>query len=261
MPSRKKAQGRRNRARKEATRTAELRSLWEPMALCRRINHVAVPCEHTLTSPPEIPQEGPVVSFMNHIAGEGIFDKASLFPNESLVVTCIRMLAPFPVVWKKDYERAQSQDDERALAIDLLLRFLRNVLVCDSAIEGENWFHQSTLNEVMICCMIYLLELFGRYSALAMVRRKACKMGNKLLGGNRRDIVKFVAKRLPCTCLKGLHRAARRKVEKEGLCLGCYKRFPRSELFVCTGCMCVHYCSRECQRSDWSRHKKHCGDP
>ncbi|EJK48802.1 hypothetical protein THAOC_32371 [Thalassiosira oceanica] len=139
MPSRKKAQGRRNRARKEAIRTAELRTLWEPLALYSRSNHVAIPCEHTLTSPPEIPLEGPAVSFMNHIAGEGFFSKKAQFLNESAVDTCFKSVAPFPDVWK--------EDKERALAIDLLLRFLRNLFVHDPAVEGEYWFHQYRHNE------------------------------------------------------------------------------------------------------------------
>ena len=81
-------------------------------------------------------------------------------------------------------------------------------------------------------------------------------MNNKLVGGNRRDVVKSVAKRLPCTCLKKLHRTMRMKVAKVGACFCCDKRFPRSQLRVCTGCMFVHYCSRECQRVDWTRHKE-----
>ena len=108
--------------------------------------------------------------------------------------------------------------------------------------------------------MIHLLELFGTYSDRNLVERRAIKTARKLRG-NRRDHVKFVSKRLPCTCLKKLHRAARKKVAKEGLCIRCGKLFPRSELFVCTGCLCVHYCSRECQRADWSYHKKYCGYP
>ncbi|EJK51291.1 hypothetical protein THAOC_29550 [Thalassiosira oceanica] len=256
MPSRKKAQGRRNRAKKEATRTAELRSLWEPMALCRRSDYVAVPCEHTLTVPPTIPQESPVVSFMNRVASEGFFGKATCF--ETIIKTWYSLPLRFPDVWK--------EDNERTLAIALLLRFLRNSFVHNSAKEGENWFYQprdilnESLNEAAICCMINLLQLLGRYSDQAVVESRAAKMGDKLVGGNRRDVVKFVAKRLPCTCLKELHRAARKKLPKVGICTGCKKQIPRSELFICTGCRHTVYCSRECQRADWSNHKKFCGN-
>ncbi|EJK61597.1 hypothetical protein THAOC_17888 [Thalassiosira oceanica] len=211
MPSKKKARGRKNCAKKEATRTADLRGQWEPTIITTANNSGAISCcEHMLAVSPKIPQEGTAVSFMNHMAGEGFFDRTALF---------------------------QKEDNERALAIDLLLRFTRNASVRDSAIEGENWFHnQPTKNEKAVCCMINLLELVGTYSDFNVAMQRAAKTGNKLTGGNRRDLVKFAAKRLPCTCLKKLHRAARKKVEKVGLCFGCRNKFPRSELFVCTGC-------------------------
>ena len=67
---------------------------------------------------------------------------------------------------------------------------------------------------------VHLLELLGKYSDMAVVERRAIRMNNRLTDGNRRDVVKFVTKRLPCTCLKELHRAAREKVAKVGKCKG-----------------------------------------
>jgi len=61
-------------------------------------------------------------------------------------------------------------------------------------------------------------------------------MSNRLASGNRRDVMKFVAKRLPCTCMKDLHSAARKKLAKVAICRGCGNRFPRSQLYVCAGC-------------------------
>ena len=256
MPSRKKARGRQNRAKKEAIRTVvEQRSLWEPMVL--RSNHgvvAAVQCEHMMTGPPRIPQEGPAVSFMNHIAGEGYFNKTARFRNAALMDFCSDSLSLcFPGVRK--------EGSERALAIALLLRFVRNTLVHESVIEGECWFHLYRGNEAAICCMIHLLELLGKYSDMAVVERRAIRMNNRLTDGNRRDVVKFVTKRLPCTCLKKLHSAARKKTGKVGKCKGCREQFPRSQLHVCTGCMVSEYCSKECQRANWSHHKQCCGDP
>jgi len=109
--------------------------------------------------------------------------------------------------------------------------------------------------------MVHLLELLGTYSDLAVAKRGADKMVNRLVFGNRGDLVKFVAKRLPCACLRKLHSATRKKVAKMGACFGCGKIFPRSELHVCTGCMINEYCSKECQKAKWSSHKKYCGYP
>ena len=150
---------------------------------------------------------------------------------------------------------------ERSLAISLLLRFIRNTFVHDAVVEGEKWFHGRARNEVTICSMINVLELCGTYSDMSVARRRAYKMSNRLAGGNRRDVVKFVAKRLRCTCMKKLNSTARKKVAKVGKCHGCRKQFPRSQLYVCTGCRCNEYCSRECQRAAWSHHKECCGDP
>ena len=99
MPSRKKERGRQNRAKKEATRTANQRSQWETIIL-RNISATSSGdatssfCEHMLAVPPRIPQEGTAVSFMNCIAGEGFFDKATRFPSGSLKC-CIRLVARF----------------------------------------------------------------------------------------------------------------------------------------------------------------------
>ena len=117
MPSRKKERGRQNRAKKETVRIADLRS--------HKLD--AIPsCEHRVVVL-RIPQEGPAVSFMNHIAGVGFFSKATIFPNAPPMKTCFSSLSlGFPGVRK--------EDNERALAIDLLLRFVRNAFVHDSTL-------------------------------------------------------------------------------------------------------------------------------
>ena len=247
MPSGKKARGRKNRAKKEATLAARQRTLWEPMVLGK--NAATIPCEHMLLALPQIPQEGPAVSFMNCLAS-GAESFSDVDPRE----LCFLALSKFPVV--------MVEEGERSLVIDLLLRFLRNAFVQCSMINGEKWLYQKPANELMICSMINVLELLRTYSDITVVNWRAAKINNRLAGGNRRDLLKFVAKRLPCTCLKKLHSAARKKVEKVGICHGCTKRFPVSQLYVCTGCMlAAEYCSPACQRANWSLHKQYCGDP
>ena len=231
------------------------RSLWEPMILrnssATSSGDATSSREHMLAVPPRIPQEGPAISFMNCLAGEGFFEKATIFASATVGALCFQSLSRFPEVRKKE--------SERSLATNLLLRFARNVFVQDSAIEGEKWFHNRAQNEVAICCTINVLELLGTYSDMVMVRRRAAKMGNKLVLGNRRDVVKFVVKRFPCTCLKKLHSATRMKVAKVGQCHNCAKQIPRSHLHVCSGCMLIEYCSEVCQRAHWSYHKQYCG--
>ena len=191
---------------------------------------------------------------MNHIAGKGFFNTtaASVLPCHTLDF-CIQSVMRFPA--------NAAEGSELSLAKALLLRLIRNVFVHDSAVEGEIWFHDRSQSEVTICIMINVLELYGMYNDWNVVGWRAGNISYKLSGGNRRDLVKFVAKRLPCTCLKKLHRVARKKVEKVGICHGCNKQLPRSRLYVCTGCRVVEYCSNDCQTTHWSTHKRNCGDP
>ena len=246
MPSGKKARGRQNRAKKEAILTADQRSLWEPTVIRDNDDTTTFSCKHMLATLPRILQMGPAISFMNCLAGEGFFDNATRFTCKA-VNLCFRPLVHFPGV-RKD-------DTERSLAMNLLLRFMRNMFLHESVVARENWFKQkSRQNEVMICCMVNVLELLGTYSDPFVAKRRADKMVNRWVLGNRRDVVKFVTKRLPCTRLKELHRAAREKVAKVGTCFCCKKEFPRSELLVCSGCMLTEYRSKECQRTDRSLH-------
>ena len=232
----RKREGARIAPKKEATRTADLRSLWEPTILRNNDNATTSSCEHMLAVLPRIPQEGPAISFMNCLAGEGFFDKATSFAGNNPVDVCFGPLVRFPEVRK--------QESERSLAMNLLLRFVRNVIVRDSRIEGEKWFHNHLENEVAICRTINALGILGTYSDLAVAKRRANKVENRLMFGNRRDLVKFAAKRLPCACLKELRSDIRKKVTKVGTCFGCGNEFPRSELHVCTGCMIAEYCSK-----------------
>jgi hypothetical protein len=85
--------------------------------------------------------------------------------------------------------------------------------------------------------------------------QELCKQINDL--DSVRAIVRFLAKRIPCKCL------ANKKKEfniKEGRCKYdmCYSAVPDAELMDCGACHLVKYCGKECQRSDWSRHKELC---
>lgn len=113
------------------------------------------------------------------------------------------------------FPEVQKIEIERSLATNLLLRFVRNVVFVQDSVVEESWFrHQA--EEVAVCCVISVLEVFGTHSN-SVVKRKALKTSNRLTGGNKRDMVKFMAKRLPCACLKELHSAARKKVAKKAV--------------------------------------------
>lgn len=100
-----------------------------------------------------IPQYGPAVSLMNHIAGKVYFGRATRFTGNPLGF-CFQSLGDLPGVLP--------EKNEQSLAINLLLRFLRNAFVHCSMIGWESWFQQYHNNEVVICCMIKVLENLKR---------------------------------------------------------------------------------------------------
>jgi hypothetical protein len=76
--------------------------------------------------------------------------------------------------------------------------------------------------------------------------------------GTERELVLFLSKQIPCSCLDGDKKNAKQD-PKTGRCSYCNKESPRMELKNCSRCKFVHYCSKECQIADWrAGHKKDC---
>jgi len=55
-----------------------------------------------------------------------------------------------------------------------------------------------------------------------------------------------------------MHQIARETSPKTGICICCEKEKERVALSVCSRCMIMQYCSRECQVADWPTHRKEC---
>ena len=76
------------------------------------------------------------------------------------------------------------------------------------------------------------------------------------------DVIKFFAKRIPCNCLKEMYSLSKSE-PKLMTCCHCKETKERKYLYLCGGCMHMHYCSVECQKADYSVHcsccKKHGG--
>ena len=75
--------------------------------------------------------------------------------------------------------------------------------------------------------------------------------------------VKFLRKRIPCSCLDIKYKEVK-SLPRFGMCCNAECILPndgqveRNKMFSCSGCDEMHYCSRQCQNADWSRHKEWC---
>jgi hypothetical protein len=61
-----------------------------------------------------------------------------------------------------------------------------------------------------------------------------------------------------CQMVKSVRRGYRH-MEKDKKCLNCSSYGGEGgKLLKCSGCLCVFYCSVECQKSNWKNHKSEC---
>jgi hypothetical protein len=76
------------------------------------------------------------------------------------------------------------------------------------------------------------------------------------------SLVKYLRKRIPCSCLDQKCKEVK-SLPRFGLCCNPDCTLPhgqveRSKMFSCTGCDEMNYCSHQCQKTDWPRHKEWC---
>jgi hypothetical protein len=73
-------------------------------------------------------------------------------------------------------------------------------------------------------------------------------------------LVSYLKSRIPCSCLDEKYKEVR-SVEKMGFCWNpdCPSpRVERSATLCCARCRRTNYCSKDCQKAHWQRHKIDC---
>jgi len=60
-----------------------------------------------------------------------------------------------------------------------------------------------------------------------------------------------------CNCMKPYKEKAK-TMEKVGKCYGCRNEYPKAKLKRCSRCQAVQYCSNECMKEHWPKHKTYC---
>lgn len=79
-----------------------------------------------------------------------------------------------------------------------------------------------------------------------------------LKASGKRDVLKFLSRKIDCSCLEEMYRQAR-KTPKSLYCSYCDEVKERDQLMMCGGCRLSEYCSIECQTADWKKeHMKAC---
>ena len=84
----------------------------------------------------------------------------------------------------------------------------------------------------------------------------------ELICADEHTLVKYLRKSIPCNCLDEKYKQVK-SITKMGLCANPHcclpdRRAERKTMLYCTRCRSVNYCSPECQKANWSEHKKSC---
>ncbi len=106
---------------------------------------------------------------------------------------------------------------------------------------------------------------FEEYIAVELQQTQALYRTNKLYETQNADqhtLVTFFRKRIPCSCLDKKYQEVK-PISKMGMCFNTQCNLPnrmakRSKTMYCDGCRRVTYCSRECQKAHWKKHKADC---
>ena len=73
------------------------------------------------------------------------------------------------------------------------------------------------------------------------------------------DCIKFFYRRSLCKCLKEMYSSEKAK-KRYSRCYSCNVEKERSQLFLCSNCLLVYYCSVDCQAIHWPKHQRMCKD-
>jgi len=107
--------------------------------------------------------------------------------------------------------------------------------------------------------------LFEEFIAIKVLKTQAVVLHiqkvMEILIADDHTLVSFFRKRISCSCLDKKHKEVK-SIKKMGFCnndkcpLG--GKVERSKMLYCTRCSDQYYCSRDCQKAHWSKHREEC---
>ena len=85
----------------------------------------------------------------------------------------------------------------------------------------------------------------------------------ELSKADEHTLCSFFRKRIPCSCLKKMYKEVKSvtklRLSRSCFNLGCKRQLTKETMMCCSLCRQVSYCSRKCQKADWTAHKLNCG--
>ena len=254
MPSRKKAKGKARKAAKKAKAKEESEAVMEVAADQR--------------------QEGTLEAHMQRLAISNATTEEcwhGLLPSSDEVKICGDFINAFLAVFRSE---VLSGDDvgqcfvtahdatkgEYANVYDSKLYIVISMLLSSGTqyiLEGEN--NATSQLYASFACH------FEEYMAVKVLKTKAIFSWTKiyeLCDADDHTLVSYYRKRIPCSCLDEKYKEVK-SVKKMGWCFNpsCIHpdgRVERSNMFCCTRCGDVNYCSVECQKNHWKKHREVC---
>jgi len=248
MPSRKRSKGKERKARQAETRLSSVVKSWEDWFEWSRL-YDKIQCSHghTIALPSRnSPQYVFVDSLFTHKVGQ-----------INVLQRLGRSLATHSALWK--------EETHRHAATEILTTIITNRLLFEDQFGTESVPKSYFMHNCYLSTVLLVME---NYDGGDDIHTTFYQNGvsNKIRdlnpqGSNQRDVLKFMSRRVTCSCLKRQYAVARRTYSKVGACAGCSQVFTRSSLLLCGGCRIDQYCSRECQIKAWADyHKADCNE-
>jgi len=158
------------------------------------------------------------------------------------------LLTTFPKVWKEETPRNETVCILTSIATNEMLHgyhYGSNSLsqatwISKAIITLEN---HNLITDDDIVTILYHPPIASKFKNLS---------SNPETSG-KRDVLKFLSRRISCSCLKDMYRQARLTIPKTLHCSYCSEVKERDQLLLCGGCRLKEYCSTECQAADWKR--------
>ena len=187
-----------------------------------------------------VPDDHPVSSFMDQYY-------INLHHKDMTVAQNLRAIF-------QTHTQIWNDESHMKIVIDTLIHIGANMLL-------SNNDRYDIANALCVAQSIVALEHYNDTCDIDLVLSKRVVASKhrdlNITGSSRRDALKFYRKRTTCKCLKKMHLEAR-KTHKFGLCFHCNVEQERVALSLCSRCMVIQYCSRECQVAAWPGHERLC---